>query len=68
MLSELRMAPVLSGARGQAAVSLKAVTDLALAVADYALQDPSVMEVELNPTFAYPDHATPVDALVVRRA
>ena len=28
---------------------------------------PSIMEVELNPTFAYPDRAVPVDALVVRR-
>ena len=68
MLSELRIASALSGARGQPPASLQSVSELTLAVANYALQDPSIMEVELNPTFAYPDRAIPVDALVVRRA
>ncbi len=66
MLSELRIAPVLSGARGQPAVSLQGVSELALAVVRYVLQDSSIREVELNPTFTYPDRAIPVDALVVR--
>ncbi len=67
MLSTLRIGRVLAGASGQPRVNLQAVTELALAVARYALQDPSIVEVELNPTFAYEDRAVPVDALVVRR-
>jgi acetyltransferase len=67
MLLELGIAPVLAGARGQPPVSLRAVSELALAVARYALDDPSIMEVELNPVFAYADRALPVDALVVQR-
>ena len=65
MMSELRIAPVLSGNRGRPPASLEAVSELALSVARYVQQDPSIMEVELNPTFAYPDRAVPVDALVV---
>ena len=42
------------------------VSELALAVVRYVLQDSSIREVELNPTFTYPDRAIPVDALVVR--
>jgi acetyltransferase len=68
MLSELRMEPLLSGSRGQAPVSRPAVSDLALAVVRFTLQDPSIAEVELNPTFVYADRAIPVDVLVVRRA
>ena len=68
MLLELRIAPVLSGARGRPAASLQAVSELVLAVVRYALHDPSISEVELNPTFAYADRAIAVDALVVRRA
>ena len=67
MLSELRIAPVLSGDRGRPPASLEAVSELASSLARYVRQDSSIMEVELNPTFAYPDRAVPVDALVVRR-
>ncbi len=67
MLPELRIAPVLSGDRGRSPASLEAVSELASSVARYVQQDPSIMEVELNPTCAYPDRAVPVDALVVRR-
>jgi hypothetical protein len=44
------------------------VSDLALAVVRFTLQNPSIAEVELNPTFVYADRAIPVDVLVVRRA
>ena len=66
MLSELRIAPLLSGDRGRPPASVEAVSELASSLARYVRQDPSIMEVELNPTFAYPDRAVPVDALVVR--
>ena len=66
MLSELRIAPLISGDRGRPAASSEAVSALASSVARYVQQDRSVMEVELNPSFAYRDRIVPVDALVVR--
>ncbi len=67
MLSELRIAPLLSGHRGRPPASPEAVSALASSVASYIQNDSSVVEVELNPVFVYSDRAVPVDALVVRR-
>ncbi len=61
MLGELELAPLLAGHRGRAAVSLEAVVDAAVALAECLLEHPEVVELEVNPLFAYPDRAVAVD-------
>lgn len=62
LLDELRTAELLRGWRGRPAVDREALVDLMLALADCALANPDIAEIELNPVFAYPDKAVAVDA------
>lgn len=64
MLRELRIWPVLEGARGKAGAELDAVAAAVAAVARCLLENPEVGEVEVNPLFVYPDRVVPVDARV----
>ena len=68
MLGELRMAPVLAGARGRPRIDYASLVELASALGRHVLEDPSIVELELNPVFAYAKRAVAVDALMVRRA
>lgn len=64
-LATLRIAPLLSGYRGQAAVDITAVIMAVQAVQDYVIaQQGRVVEVEINPLIAGPDGAIAVDALI----
>ncbi len=61
MLGELALAPLLGGYRGRQAVACEAIADAAVALADCLLQHPEVVELEVNPLFAYSDRAVAVD-------
>lgn len=65
MLSSLRGARVLEGARGRPAVDREALADLIVGVAAFAADRPDVLEIDLNPVIATTDAAVAVDALVV---
>lgn len=65
MLSRLRGARVLEGARGRPAVDREALADLIVGVAAFAADRPDVLEIDLNPVIATTDAAVAVDALVV---
>lgn len=65
MLGEIRAAPVLQGVRGQPPADLGALRDALLAVSRFVESHPEVRELDLNPTFAYPDGALAVDARIV---
>jgi len=62
MLGELKGYPLLTGARGQKAVDLKALAVLAVSVARMMHECPEVAELDLNPVLAYPEGLMPVDA------
>jgi acetyltransferase len=62
MLDEIRAAALLRGRRGHPAANREALVDLMLALADGAMANPEIAEVELNPVFAYPNQAVAVDA------
>lgn len=64
MLKDLKGYPLLTGARGKAAVDLKALAKLAVAVAKLMNDCPEVAELDLNPVLAYPDKILPVDARI----
>ncbi len=70
MIREIRGLPVLEGTRGQPGVDLEAVERLLLAVSAFVEAHPDVVELDLNPVFAYPPGhrdggALAVDARVV---
>jgi acetate---CoA ligase (ADP-forming) len=67
MLDELRVSAVLDGYRGDDAVDRTALVQLLLAVSRLIADDPSVVELDLNPVIAHPRGADPVDVRVVVR-
>lgn len=68
MLAELKGFPLLTGARGRAAVDIKALARLITQVAKLMHDCPEVTELDLNPVLVYPDHIQPVDARISLRA
>ncbi len=64
MLGELRIAPILSGARGQAGVDRRGLREAVQAMARLLVDRPEVAEAEINPLFCRPDGVVGVDARV----
>jgi acetyltransferase len=62
MLGELRMAPLLRGARGAAPVDEGALADTVCRFAQLAAEMPGFVELEINPLVAGPDGVVAVDA------
>ena len=65
MMGELRARPLLTGSRGRPPVSVAGIIRAARAVAGCVMAWSDVVEVEVNPLFAYADGAVPADARVV---
>jgi acyl-CoA synthetase (NDP forming) len=61
MLGELRGARLLRGHRGGPKVDRNAVIDAIMAVARCAASNPEVVELEINPLFAYDHGAVAID-------
>jgi acetyl coenzyme A synthetase (ADP forming)-like protein len=61
MLSRLRGFPLLKGARGGAGVDLEAVEETLLRLSMLVEQEPSVVEIEMNPVMARADGVEAVD-------
>ena len=64
-LAGLRGAPLLRGARGRPGTDADALANLVAAVGRFLVDNPEVLEVDLNPVIAGPAGAVAVDALVV---
>ena len=64
-LGRLRGAALLDGVRGRPGVDLDGLASLVAAVARLLVEDPDIVEIDLNPVIASPDGAVAVDALVV---
>jgi acetyl-CoA synthetase (ADP-forming) len=62
MLSELRMAPLLRGARGEPPVKMEALAEAIRRFAQLAADAPQLGEIEINPLMAGPDGVMAVDA------
>ncbi|MCJ7709661.1 MAG: acetate--CoA ligase family protein, partial [Chloroflexi bacterium] len=67
-LERLRAAQVLRGVRGRPSVDVDALAALVSAVAQVLVDDPTILEIDLNPVIAWPSGAVSVDALVVVEA
>jgi len=61
MLDELRIAPLLTGFRGNPPADRASLITVMLAVAECLLAHPELSVIEVNPLFAYEDRAVSVD-------
>jgi acetyltransferase len=70
LIGQLRIAPMLAGARGQPPADIEALADLVSRIADLALAETSIDQLDLNPVFVYPQGqgVMAVDALIVAGA
>jgi acetyltransferase len=67
MIRGIRGYPVLAGYRGQPRVDENALADCLLAVAKLAEEHSEIVEIDLNPVFAYPQGALVADARIIMR-
>jgi len=67
MIREIRGHKLLSGYRGQPPVDEQGLADCILAVAKMAETHPEIVEIDLNPVFAYPDGILVVDARIIQQ-
>ena len=66
MLHEIKGAPLLQGFRGHPAVDEEALIDGLLKLAEIAEQHEDILEIDLNPVFAYPEGMVVVDARILK--
>ena len=65
MISELRVARLLSGYRGAPALDRRALVDLLLRLSDLAARYPSIRELDFNPVFVQPRGVKIADARII---
>jgi acyl-CoA synthetase (NDP forming) len=66
MLSEIKSAELLKGYRGQQRVDENALADGLLKLAEIATEHEDIVEIDLNPVFAYPEGIVVVDARIIK--
>lgn len=66
MLGEIKGAPLLKGFRGKPPVDLEALAGGLLKLAQIAEDHPDILEIDLNPVFAYPEGMVVVDARILK--
>ncbi len=65
MIREIKGSGLITGYRGRSAVDEQALADCLLAVSRLAEGSPEIIEIDLNPVFAYPDGILVADARVI---
>lgn len=66
MIYEIKAAPLLKGYRGQQKIDENALVDALLKLAQIAEDHPDIVEIDLNPVFAYPEGIVVVDARILK--
>ena len=67
MVRDIQGFPLLEGHRGRPPADLAALESLLASVSSFVEQHPDIVELDLNPVFAYPKGAVAVDARIVLR-
>ncbi len=67
MIREIKGYGLIAGYRGGPAVDEQALADCILAVAKMAKNHPEIVEIDLNPVFAYPDGILIADARIIEQ-
>jgi len=66
MINEIKGAPLLKGFRGSRPIDEDSVVEGLLELSQIAQKYPDIVEIDLNPVFAYPDGMVVVDARVLK--
>ncbi len=66
MMQDIKAASLLKGYRGQHKVDEDALVDALLKLAQIAEDHPEIVEIDLNPVFAYPEGIVVVDARILK--
>jgi len=66
MLDEIKGAPLLGRFRGRPPVDREALVNGLERLAELALAHPDIVEIDLNPVFAYAEGMLVVDARIIR--
>ncbi|MBW2643116.1 MAG: acetate--CoA ligase family protein, partial [Deltaproteobacteria bacterium] len=67
MIREIKGYGLIAGYRGGPAVDEQALADCILVVAKMAENHPEIVEIDLNPVFAYPDRILIADARIIEQ-
>jgi len=65
MIKEIKGFSLLKGYRGTPPADIAVLEDMLMKISRYAAETPDIKEIDLNPVFAYSDHAVAVDARVI---
>ncbi|MCE5244539.1 MAG: acetate--CoA ligase family protein, partial [Desulfobacteraceae bacterium] len=66
MIGEIRGAALLRGYRGRQPIDEEALVDGLLKLAAIAEEHPDIVEIDLNPAFAYPEGIVVADARIMK--
>jgi len=64
-LDELKVSKLLNGYRGKPKAAREPIIEAIMAVQNYCLANPHLLELDINPLMALPDNAIAVDALII---
>jgi len=67
MIREIKSAALLDGYRGHPPVDKEALADAIVKLAELAEKDEDLLEIDLNPVFAYSEGLVVADARILRR-
>jgi acyl-CoA synthetase (NDP forming) len=65
MIKEIKGYQILAGYRGQPPVDIEPLADCLIAVARIGQEYPKIVEIDLNPVFAYPQGVLVADARII---
>ncbi|MGD9201299.1 MAG: acetate--CoA ligase family protein [Chitinispirillia bacterium] len=65
MITEIKSAPILKGARGKPPINIKSTVDLLMSVSDIIESYPEIQEMDLNPVIVSNESITVVDARIL---
>lgn len=68
MVNELKGRKLLSGYRGQDPADMECLQKMLVNLSTFVNQTPGIMEIDMNPVFAYKDGAVVVDARIIMEA
>ncbi len=67
MIREIKGYKLISGFRGQPSMDEQAIADCIVSVAQMTEENPEIIEIDLNPVFAYPEGILVVDARIIEK-
>lgn len=67
MIREIKGYKLISGFRGQPSMDEQAIADCIVSVAQMTEENPELVEIDLNPVFAYPEGILVVDARIIEK-